>query len=165
MKYLRKTFPFHYPDLTCTTSLQKKLAWGFPLLLAREATSSEKRNDIFDAPAQQRTSAAVIVKMEWSENIGMNGLSLSKFLGDKDSCAVLKGSLSPIVLTLATVYCPAPKRGLCRTPQINRTKGAVDSKSREISASLPLENKSEEPVFLEFSKISLKWPIMLQLIQ
>ena len=35
-----------------------------------------ERTDNFYAPAQQRFSAAVFVKMEWSENIGMNGLSL-----------------------------------------------------------------------------------------
>ena len=62
-------------------------------------------------------------------------------------------------------YCPAPKRGLCRTTHVKRIKDAVSSKSREISAGFPSENKSEKLVFLEFSNTSLKWPIMLHVIQ
>ena len=63
------------------------------------------------------------------------------------------------------VYCPAPKRVLCRTTHVKRIKDAVGSKSREISAGFPSENKSEKLVFLEFSNTSLKWPIMLHVIQ
>ena len=61
--------------------------------------------------------------------------------------------------------CPAPKRGLCRTTHVKRIKDAVGSKSREISAGFPSENKSEKLVFLEFSISSRKWPIMRQVIK
>ena len=63
------------------------------------------------------------------------------------------------------ICCPAPKRGLIRTTHVKRIKDAVGSKSREISAGFPSENKSEKLVFLEFSNTSLKWPIMLHVIQ